>query len=52
VTTWKGVTGLLKVLCNKEGKAGNIVVLVFSIAIWNYMHVGSVPWNNKLITVH
>ena len=52
VTAWKGVIEFPEGLCSREGKVGDGFVLVISIAIWNDMHVGSVPWNNESITVH
>ena len=51
VTAWKGVTGFPEGLCSREGKVGDILVLVINIVRWNQMHIGSVPWNNESITV-
>ena len=54
--TWKvsdcieGVTGLPEGLCNREGKVGDIFVLVTSISRWNQMHIGSLLWKNELVT--
>lgn len=56
--TWKasdcmeGLTGLLKELCGREGKARDIFVLVISITRRNQMHIGSTPWKNEPIMVH
>lgn len=38
VTTWNEVTEFPKGLCSREGKVGDIFVLVISIAIWNQIH--------------
>lgn len=46
------MTRFPKGLCSREGKVGDGFVLVSSISRWNQMHIGSVPWNNELITVH
>jgi len=47
----EGVTRLPKGLCRREGKAVDIFVLVISIAKWNQMHIGSVPWDNEWVNV-
>jgi len=52
VTARKGVAELSKGLCSKEGKFGGWTFFVNRIAIWNQMHIGSVPWNNESVTVH
>jgi len=52
VTARKGVTGLPEGLCSREGKVRDIFVFVISIAKWNQMHIGSVPWNNESVVVH
>ena len=52
VTAQKGVTGLPEGICSREGKVGDIFFFVISIARWNEMHIGSAPWNNKMVTVH
>lgn len=52
LTAQKGVTKLPEGLCSREGKVGDGFVLVISIVRWNQMHIGSVPWNNKMVTVH
>ena len=48
----KVVTGFPEGLCKREGKVIDGFVLVISIARWNQMHMGSVPYNNELVTVH
>ena len=52
VTTRKGVTVFLEGLCSREGKTEDGFVLFISIAIWNQIHIESVPWNNELVTFH
>ena len=51
VTAWKGMTGFLEWQCSREGKVWDILVLVISVARWNYMHIGSAPRNNEPVTV-
>jgi len=48
----EGVTRLPEGLCSREGKVKDIFVLVISISRSNQIHIGSVPWNNGLVTVH
>ena len=50
VTSWKGVNGLLKGLCSREGKDGDGFFVITS-SRWNQMHIGSVTWNNESIIV-
>ena len=52
VTAWKGVAKFPEGLCSREGKVEDIFVLVISIAKWNQMHNGSLPWNNEAIPIH
>jgi len=52
VIAQKVVTGFPEGLCKREGKVIDGFVLVISIARWNQMHMGSVPYNNELVTVH
>jgi len=52
VTSQNGMTGFPKGLYSREGKVIDGFFLVISIAIWNHMHIGSVPWNNEPETVH
>jgi len=52
MNAWKGVAEFPKGLCSREGKLRDGSILVISIARWNQMHIGSVPWNNDLVTVH
>jgi len=52
VNARKGVTVLPEGLCSREGKVGDGLALVINITRWNQMHIGSVPWNNKLVTFH
>jgi len=55
--TWKvsncteGVTRLCEGLCSREGNSRDGFFLVISITRWNQMHIGSVPWNNELVTI-
>ena len=46
------MTGFPEGLCSREGKVGDTFVFVISIAKWNQMYIGSVPWNNELVDVH
>ena len=52
MTTQKEVDVFPKGIYKREGKEGDGFVLVISIAIWNQMHIGSVPWNNESVNVH
>ena len=36
----------------RKERSENIFFLVISIAIWNQIRIGSVPWNNELVTIH